>query len=185
MLLSLISGTKIYFPELMLNSIQPDKNIVDYLQVLGLKIIEYSGGVEVFPSTNTIFPFTFDMELIPDMILGFAFISLYTKGICKIRGTRTLPHKETNRIQALKNELPKTGAKIIIEPNEVIIDARGLHTNIYTAFTTYEDHRIAMSESLLVELFPQVYIKDIDVVRKTFPDYWKELQKLGYEVEAR
>ncbi len=182
MLLSLIrKDLRIFFPGLNINSIQPDAKIKYFLEQLGLVFTVKDEGVEVSPEVVNFSPFNFDMEEIPDMILGFAMFSLYTGRICEIAGTRTLPYKETDRLKALKQELEKTGAKVFVSENKITIDSRNLLRKP-VIFDTYEDHRMAMSESLLVGLFPEITIKDAEVVGKTFPNYWEELKKTGVGV---
>jgi 3-phosphoshikimate 1-carboxyvinyltransferase len=45
---------------------------------------------------------------------------------------------------------------------------------------TYDDHRIAMAFSLAGLKIPGVRIKNPDVVRKSFPEYWLVWERLVY-----
>jgi 3-phosphoshikimate 1-carboxyvinyltransferase len=48
---------------------------------------------------------------------------------------------------------------------------------------TYEDHRMAMAFAPLALLIPQLEIEDAKVVEKSYPDFWNDLQKAGFEVK--
>ena len=48
-------------------------------------------------------------------------------------------------------------------------------------FDTYEDHRMAMSLAALAML-GEVGIREPDVVSKSYPAFWEDLRRLGFEV---
>lgn len=77
-----------------------------------------------------------------------------------IKGTDTLKNKETNRIIAVENEL-----KRVLEKNPI---------------RTYNDHRMAMSFAPLSLVFEEVEIEDIHVVKKSYNNFWKDLQIAGF-----
>lgn len=60
-------------------------------------------------------------------------------------------------------------------------DARAARKNI--CIETYHDHRMAMAFAPAALKHPGMVIVDKEVVSKSFADYWKELQKLGLEIE--
>ncbi|HET6273350.1 MAG TPA: hypothetical protein VFG32_10240 [Bacteroidota bacterium] len=43
---------------------------------------------------------------------------------------------------------------------------------------TYDDHRLAMSFALIGTKVPGVKIENPDCVKKSFPGFWKEFEKL-------
>ena len=45
---------------------------------------------------------------------------------------------------------------------------------------TYKDHRMAMSFAGLALKYDGLTIKDIDVVSKSYPNFWKDLKKAGF-----
>ena len=47
---------------------------------------------------------------------------------------------------------------------------------------TYEDHRMAMSFSILAAVAKGISIKDPQVVSKSFPDFWLKLSDCGIEI---
>jgi 3-phosphoshikimate 1-carboxyvinyltransferase len=48
---------------------------------------------------------------------------------------------------------------------------------------TYEDHRMAMSLAPLAIVCPQLRMMDPEVVKKSFPEFWNELKKLGASIQ--
>ena len=50
---------------------------------------------------------------------------------------------------------------------------------------TYEDHRMAMAFAPLALMIPEVEIEDAEVVEKSYPAFWKDLEKVGFEVDVK
>jgi 3-phosphoshikimate 1-carboxyvinyltransferase len=91
--------------------------------------------------------------------------------------------KETNRILALQTELAKIGVTLN-EDNEVYtLNCEGLVFPEKIRIATYDDHRMAMAFAPLSLLIKEVEIEDYQVVEKSYPDFWKDLQKAGFTVE--
>ena len=68
--------------------------------------------------------------------------------------------KETDRVAAVENELLKFNSTNIIK--------------------TYKDHRMAMSFAPLCLKFGELQITDMNVVHKSYPNYWNDLEKAGF-----
>lgn len=81
--------------------------------------------------------------------------------------------QECERVEALRTELSKCGAKIREEGDSLFIIPSALHG---AEIETYEDHRMAMCFSILGLKIPGIKIKNPACVRKTFPNFF---QKLG------
>ena len=79
-----------------------------------------------------------------------------------IKGTDTLKNKETNRIIAVENEL-----KRVLEKKSI---------------RTYKDHRMAMSFAPLSLIFEELEIEDIQIVKKSYPNFWKDLQTARFTI---
>jgi len=48
---------------------------------------------------------------------------------------------------------------------------------------TYGDHRMAMAFAPLAILYKQVYFDSRDVVRKSYPNFWCDLESMGFKVQ--
>ncbi len=120
-----------------------------------------------------------DLSDTPDLAQTIA-VSCFGLGIgCKLLGLHTLRIKETDRLLALKKELEKLGAKIQVDDNSLNIE-RVEKILFNKTIETYQDHRMAMAFAPLA-LKTDLIIKDAEVVSKSYPHFWKDLQKTGIQ----
>ncbi|PIR54865.1 3-phosphoshikimate 1-carboxyvinyltransferase [Candidatus Peregrinibacteria bacterium CG10_big_fil_rev_8_21_14_0_10_36_19] len=151
-------------------SLQGDIEFLNYLKKMGCKInkntITREGELK---SLGEI-----DMNKTPDLVMTFAVLAMFTPGKTTITNISNLKIKETDRIEALKNEIAKFGIKV--ETGEDFIEITGNPELEIPEIEieTYEDHRIAMAFGIL----PNVKIKNPSCVNKSFPSYWQELKKI-------
>lgn len=183
------------------NSLQGDIKFLQYLRKMGCKITEQKGknsgtliqGPSKLKSLGTI-----DMNETPDLVMTFAVLALFTKGKTRITNIANLRIKETDRLQALENELKKLGATV--KTGKDWIEIEGLvgfyrfkkpvdgepqnhfrtrqQKNRTTEIHTYNDHRIAMSFGILTDLIPNLKIENPACTSKSYPDFWKDLGKV-------
>lgn len=160
------------------NSIQGDIRFADFLEKLGAKISFGEDFVECARGEFPLKAFDEDLSAIPDAAMTAAVLGLFADGKCTLRGIGSWKVKETDRIFAMTTELRKTGANVIatndtleITPPKKILPA---------TFETYRDHRMAMCLSLAAFGVKDSPIRIIDplCVEKTYPDYWKDFEKL-------
>jgi 3-phosphoshikimate 1-carboxyvinyltransferase len=91
-----------------------------------------------------------------------------------------LPIKETDRLAAMKCELEKVGADVAIDAESLRVF--GQKAKLQSAsITTYNDHRMAMAFAPLAILIP-LTIEESFVVEKSYPDFWKHLSSIGYQI---
>lgn len=117
----------------------------------------------------------------PDIAQTIA-VTCFGLGIgCHLTGLHTLKIKETDRLEALRIELEKLGAKISVTNDSLTLEASSaINSNI--AIATYNDHRMAMAFAPLA-LKTDIIINDAEVVSKSFPDFWNDLKQIGFEIE--
>ena len=100
-------------------------------------------------------------------------------------GLASLKIKETDRIEALKNELRKMGFLIrSVNDNELIWD-HGRCEPTFDAIDTYEDHRMAMSFAPLAIVHPHLRVNHPEVVSKSYPHFWSDLHQAGFLIEEQ
>ena len=98
------------------------------------------------------------------------------------KGLATLRIKETDRIEALKRELLKLGYVIqSVNDCELIWDGQRCEPT-GEPIDTYEDHRMAMAFAPVALCLPQVQINNPQVVTKSYPRFWEDLQSAGFSV---
>jgi 3-phosphoshikimate 1-carboxyvinyltransferase len=124
-------------------------------------------------------PIQLDLSDAPDIAQTIA-VSCYGLGVaCDLSGLHTLKIKETDRLVALQNELTKLGATIEITDKSLHLQKRTnpIHPNVL--IETYHDHRMAMAFAPLALLVP-IRIQDADVVTKSYPGFWEDLEQNGF-----
>ncbi|PPI88750.1 3-phosphoshikimate 1-carboxyvinyltransferase [Candidatus Pantoea edessiphila] len=160
------------------NSIQGDIRFIDILEDMGADVHRNKNYISCsVAKLNKLHAVNMDMNDIPDVAMTVAVMSLFSKGITKIRNIYNWRLKETDRIVAMATELRKLGAKvkegydyIFIKPSRNIT-----HANI----NTYNDHRMAMCFSLVALSDTPVTINNPNCTSKTFPEYFREFDKIS------
>ena len=116
----------------------------------------------------------------PDLAQTIAVTCLGLKINCELNGLHTLKIKETDRLLALKNEISKFGASVKITNDSLhLIAKKNLKHDV--EIDTYNDHRMAMAFAPLA-LKNNLKIKNEQVVTKSYPAFWKDLQSIGFQV---
>ncbi len=103
-------------------------------------------------------------------------------GGAKFTGTRRLRIKESDRAQAMKEELIKFGIQVDVEENSVYVH-QGEVKAPSCEVCGHNDHRIVMALSNIAVKTGAV-IEGAQAVAKSFPDFFDKLKSLGIEVET-
>ncbi|MFO0979407.1 MAG: 3-phosphoshikimate 1-carboxyvinyltransferase [Planctomycetaceae bacterium] len=116
-----------------------------------------------------------DMNAISDTAQTLSTVAVFADSPTRIRNVGHMRHKETDRIAAVVTELRRAG--INAEEHE---DGLTIHPGIPQPcqIQTYDDHRMAMSFSLLGLRVPGIQILDPNCTSKTYPNYFGDLQSL-------
>ena len=120
----------------------------------------------------------------PDLAQTFV-VTCAAKGIpFHFKGLSTLKIKETDRIEALKTEMRKLGF-VLKDANdsELIWDGERCEPDFEQGIDTYEDHRMALSMAPFACIHPGLIINNPQVVTKSYPHFWDDLQKAGFTIE--
>ena len=124
-----------------------------------------------------------DLSTAPDIAQTIA-VSCYGLGIgCELTGLHTLKIKETDRLQALYNELTKLGAQVKITENSLEL-AAGFRPVDNCSIPTYNDHRMAMAFAPLALKVP-LSIENAEVVSKSYPTFWEDLAQINFAINHR
>jgi 3-phosphoshikimate 1-carboxyvinyltransferase len=162
---------------------QGDVVVMDVYSELGVGSEFKNGELHLTKIPVTSKNFNYDFVNCPDLAQTVA-VTCFALGIeCKLSGLSTLKVKETDRISALKNELEKLGAKVKCTDSELEITASPtLNFKPETSnfkLQTYKDHRMALSFAPLALLYESIEIEDPKVVEKSYPDYWRDMERAG------
>ena len=171
-------GTKINISSYKENSLQGDAILSEIYNSLGVSS-KFNNSVLTIEKVSDDLPKSLDLDLsnTPDIAQTIAVSCLGLQINCNLTGLHTLKIKETDRLLALKNEIKKLGTNIEISNNSLEINSpKPLLKNV--EIKTYNDHRMAMSFAPLM-LRTDIYINDANVVSKSYPNFWNDLEKLG------
>jgi 3-phosphoshikimate 1-carboxyvinyltransferase len=156
------------------DSLQGDSQLVGIFEKLGVKtafLADHTIKLSKIPDFSLAQKLSFDLLQMPDIAQTLAVTCLALQIDCNLYGLQTLRIKETDRLLALKTEIEKLGATVIIDDDSLQLINKGkLKNNISIA--TYEDHRMAMSFAVLQEIV-RIEIENKDVVKKSFPNFWE------------
>ena len=177
MALGAISG-RVLINNLSQSSLQGDVKFANIIEKMGAIVNFHSNSIEII-SKNKLYGVTVNMQDMPDAALTLATLAIGAEGSTMIKGIASWRDKETNRMVAMRNELNKLGAQVTTDDDSIyIVPPKHILPNI--EIDTYNDHRIAMSFSIISAFKIPIIIKDIQCVNKTFPNYFEIFCQINY-----
>ncbi len=184
--LALADSGAIALQGLFPNSLQGDSIIAELMRKFGIETTFLPGlqSIRLTKSPTVSYPKTFEHDFLrcPDLAQTLAVVCAGTGVQGRFSGLQTLRIKETDRIAALQAELSKVGVNMKEDqgrPGHFLI--RGKAVMQEPMFETYDDHRMAMAFAPLGLRAP-VRITDPGVVGKSYPDFWTDLRKIGFDI---
>ena len=157
------------------SSIQGDVRFVEVLEKMGAHVSLSENAIEV-KNNRKLQSVDLDLNHIPDAAMTAAVLALFADGPSTIRNIGSWRVKETDRIAAMATELRKLGAEVEEGADFLKIEPGKLKADV--AIDTYDDHRMAMSFSLVALGGVPVRINDPRCVAKTFPDYFATFRSI-------
>ena len=177
-------------PALCADSAQGDRRIADLFDGLGVRT-EYlsEGGEPVVRLTKQAVKWSrveADLVTVPDMAQTLVVTCAMLHLPFRFTGLQSLRIKETDRLQALCVELSKlgfaveerAGSELVWDGTLPVLLANG--DNVFV--DTYEDHRMAMAFAPCALRIGSIGINQPQVVSKSYPNYWKDLERMGFSV---
>jgi 3-phosphoshikimate 1-carboxyvinyltransferase len=172
------AGSALTLPGLRRYSWQGDQAIVGIMEKLGVATEFLADGVRLM-QTGATAEFTQDFTDCPDLAQTVAVVAAALGVPVLITGLESLRIKETDRIFALQTELANFGAFLTEEAEgKFRLSSPNFHVLGQTV-STYHDHRMAMAFAPLA-LRGLLTIEAPQVVRKSYPRFWTELEKAGF-----
>lgn len=171
-------GTEITLSTFKENSFQGDRALVEIYKDFGVETVFDAGKITIRKAHNRQLSIVnYPLNNVPDLAQTIAVTCLGLGIRCELSGLHTLKIKETDRLQALKNELEKLGAAVTISPDGLAMQPGAIRSNI--SIETYDDHRMAMAFAPLAVKVP-IVIRQAEVVSKSYPDFWPDLRRIGF-----
>lgn len=173
-------GTQITLSSYKQNSLQGDAALVEIYKNFGVETVFNNDNSITISKTQNFQLATFNSQLnnSPDIAQTIA-VTCFGLGIgCHLTGLHTLKIKETDRLEALKNELTKLGANVSVTNDSLTLEpSEKINKNI--SIKTYQDHRMAMAFAPLALKVP-IIIEEAEVVSKSYPTFWDDLKSVGF-----
>ncbi len=135
-------------------------------------------------SMNRVKRLEYDFENAPDLAQTIVCTCCALGVPFHFTGLKTLKIKETDRIEALKTELLKLGLVLSdIGGRELVWSGERatIPPHPATPIDTYEDHRMALAFAPMSLVMP-ISIRHPQVVSKSYPNYWNDLQQAGFSI---
>jgi 3-phosphoshikimate 1-carboxyvinyltransferase len=169
-----IAGGDTLVEDLTLESIQGDAGFAEILRRMGCSVDQEADGVRI-RREGELRGIDVDMNTMPDVVPTLAVTALFASGRTSIRNVAHLRYKESDRLSALGEELRKLGARVVIYDDGLEVHPGALQGAL---LDTHDDHRLAMAFALAGLRVPGVRIENPDCVRKSFPQFWNEFERL-------
>lgn len=176
-----LTGGDVFIKNARSASIQGDMRIFQLLELMGCEVLKEEGGIRIH-GTGILKGIDMDLRDTPDLAPTMAVLGLFAEGRTRILNVPQLRDKESDRLQSLTSELQKLGANVTLMPNGLEFKPVPLKG---AQLDTYDDHRLAMSFALIGLRVPGIRIENPDCVRKSFPGFWQEFERLRASSERR
>lgn len=171
--LGAIAGGPVRVEGVGADSVQGDIRFADALAAMGARITMGPNWIEAAPPLNgSLKGIEQDCLAIPDAAMTLVPVAVFAKGPTKLTGIASWRVKETDRIDAMANELRKLGGTVETTADTLTVYPPANLDELHCAeIETYDDHRIAMCFSLMTLATP-LRILDPGCTAKTFPNYF-------------
>ncbi|MFY7672702.1 3-phosphoshikimate 1-carboxyvinyltransferase [Tenacibaculum sp. MEBiC06402] len=176
-------GTEISLSSYKKESLQGDSCLAEIYKHFGVTTTfeEYTILLKKEKETGTSL-LELDLVKAPDIAQTIA-VTCFALGVpCKLEGLHTLKIKETDRLEALREEITKLGGKIKVTNEELMLESSS-EINENVAIETYNDHRMAMAFTPLALKVP-IKINDAKVVTKSYRNFWEDFENIGIPQEV-
>lgn len=163
---------------------QGDSRGAEVFGKLGIRTQHTDHGVRLTRMGTPVARLVEDMVDIPDLAQTFVVTCCLMNIPFRFTGLQSLKIKETDRIAALITELHKLGYVVRSEQDSILLwKGERCPAEENPVISTYEDHRMAMAFAPACLVLPHVQIDEPQVVSKSYPAYWDDLQKAGFTIK--
>lgn len=181
-MLSMANKGSIYFPGLRKSGRQGDQQVATIFRQLGVDTFEEKNGIRIRKAKQQYTNFQADFTGYPDLALP-VILACSAAGISgSFTGLEQLRIKESDRIEAITSGLLKIGIYLREEPQGTWGLSGMMKAPLEVNIPDYEDHRIAMTFACLAMKGFTVNFEHPEVVNKSYPGFWKDLESIGFTV---
>ena len=188
-MVSLSDGSEVLLKNININSLQADATAIKMFENLGVETIAAKDGVVVKKvnsqqsmanSQSSTFNFqlsTFNFKDCPDLFPAVIAACAGNRVNAMFSGLKNLSIKESDRKQAMMNELMKINITFENVSDDELKMFCPNELSYFTEekpiiFNNYEDHRIAMALSVLSMKIGVISMENVEVVSKSYPGFF-------------
>ncbi len=180
-------NARIVLPGLKQKSLQGDSVVAQLFDRLGVRTTYDANGIilEKAPETPSCPDILrLDFTSCPDLAQTLVATCAMLERPFEFCGLQSLKIKETDRIAALCTELQKMGCHAEADESRMWTTGSSFQyaKTCFQAISTYEDHRMAMAFAPCAYRFPGLHISRPEVVSKSYPSFWSDLQTIGADI---
>ena len=159
-----------------MESAQGDMEIISLLKKFGAKVT--INGSDLTVEKSDMHGIDIDVGNIPDLVPTLSVLACFAKGRTKIHNAARLRIKESDRLQAMYDELTKLGADIEIGDDYLIINGgKSLHG---AEVDSHNDHRIAMAMAVAsCGCKGDIILTGYNAVSKSYPNFFEDWSSLN------
>lgn len=182
---ALAKSTELELEGLLTDSIQGDAKVKDIGNLFGIESSFNDSVLQIHKRSMPSEKFFYDFINQPDLAQTIAVMCAGLGVEATFTGLKTLKIKETDRIAALQREFAKVNSNFELNRTDngqeyYKIDRKSRFDKI-PRFETYKDHRMAMAFASFA-LLHDIEIEKPEVVSKSYPGFWDDLEQLGFEI---
>jgi 3-phosphoshikimate 1-carboxyvinyltransferase len=183
---AVLTGGRVVLDGLAPDSAQGDRRFLELLSRMGGRVAWRGDVVEVEgpPPGAGLTALDADLSGLPDQVPTLAALAPFARGVSRIHGVPHLRIKESDRLRAMAAGLGRLGVPVEELPDGLVIhgcwaDAPpGAVAGQPAVLDPVGDHRIAMSLALVGLRRQGVAVADPEVVGKSYPGFWRDLDAL-------
>lgn len=171
-----ILGSGIECLDLNPKSFQGDREILEIVRRMGANFEAQGDGLKVKPGPTR--GTVIDAGQCPDLVPVLAVLASLSEGTTRIINAGRLRIKESDRLKAMATELNKLGGDVREMEDGLIIEGKD---NLQGGrVDSWNDHRIAMALAISsLKCTGPVEMTGFESVKKSYPHFWQDFQKLG------
>lgn len=186
-----LSAGWVTLPDLNPDSRQGDSAMAYYGERLGVitspidpdEHPDTDNGVQLSASPEIFNRLEADMSATPDLVPTLAVLSPMLGVPFRFTGVHTLRDKETDRLQAICDQMRHLGFILETEGDDVLLwESKRCPVYELPAIDTYDDHRMAMAFAPVSLYLPGLVVRDVEVVAKSYPSFWEDLRAAGFSL---
>ncbi len=175
---ALITNSKIKINNFSHNSIQGDYKFLEIIENLGLKILERTKTSITVQGVESYEGFSLDLNKTPDLVTTLSVVALFASSPSEIYNVANLRTKSNDRLMSIRSEIKKINGSATDLPEGIRIIPKKIGNYVGGSIDTYNDHRIAMSFSLVGLKVEEISIVNPNCVSKVFPNFFSEFENI-------